>query len=91
MDIEDRLDSLEEEIRRLKSIRSAGDLQITVRTNTGKSVTAPTAAFVMAMLATLSAKQREAVMTKIAHMSVPPAGKHLLMPNGGYPHDLLNN
>ena len=65
--------------------------KITVATNTGKQVTAPLIAFVIAIISEMPPAQRDKVMQKVANMAMPSPGKHILMPNGGFDHQLLNS
>jgi hypothetical protein len=80
---------LEEQIAQLKAQGRKSNLMIGMMSSSGAVIQAPPVAWVGAILETLTPTQREYVFTKVQHMAIPPVGKHLLMPNGGYPSELI--
>jgi len=86
---EDRVTQLEEQIKQLQAQNRRSHLMIGMMSSSGAVIQAPPVAWIGAILETLTPTQREAIFTKVQHMTIPPIGKHLLMPNGGYPSELV--
>lgn len=87
--LKERVQQLEADLADLRRKGAGKTLQLTLAFTGGQQITAPPHAWIIAMIAELTPQQQQSVINKVAKMGLPAPGKHILMPNGGYPSDVL--